>query len=102
MLVRHVLSQLSYAPSTAAVAVFLYCISDGCYYTHTPPFCQALIQNFSIFLSEACQQGFDLLRRELVDGIAELALDMDGFPLIHDLLQILPADSDQRGGHALT
>ena len=27
---------------------------------------------------------------------------MDGFPLIHDLLQILPADSDQRGGHALT
>ncbi len=42
MLVRHVLSQLSYAPNFGAAS-----LSDGSYYTRTCLICQAL---FSIFL----------------------------------------------------
>ena len=40
MLVRHVLSQLSYAPLRPSEWRSL--ISDGSYYTRRPPFCQAL------------------------------------------------------------
>ena len=50
MLVRHVLSQLSYAPKLCREGLHL---SDGFYYTHGSPFCQAL---FSVFFTEILGQ----------------------------------------------
>ncbi len=44
MLVRHVLSQLSYAPEHFALTV---CLSDVFYYTQGVPFCQELFSIFS-------------------------------------------------------
>ena len=43
MLVRHVLSQLSYAPKCSRFGSDL---SDGYYYTHGTPICQAIFFKF--------------------------------------------------------
>ena len=43
MLVRHVLSQLSYAPKYSRFGSDL---SDGYYYTQEPPICQAIFFKF--------------------------------------------------------
>ena len=43
MLVRHVLSQLSYAPKYSRFGSDL---SDGYYYTHGTPICQAIFFKF--------------------------------------------------------
>ena len=103
MLVRHVLSQLSYAPElslkkchASATVVIIH--------THHH-FVKHYFENFRNFFFiplKRQKQRLKLLRRELIDVVAKLALDADGLILLHQLLKILFADCDQGLCDALT
>ena len=90
MLVRHVLSQLSYAPVRR--------ISQRRVLLYTPT--TILSRRFFLFFvflekSDFFQNFGDFLRGKVIDRIAELAFHMDGLPVLHNLLHFFFAQADE-------
>ena len=95
MLVRHVLSQLSYAPLLAALhqrRVLLYMLTI---------ILSSTISNFFQFFSKGLQKLFDLFWSKFIVGIAELTLDLNRFVLVHNFPQFILSDCDQGGFHPI-
>ena len=85
-------------------------LSDMTHYTHGKPICQALFSNF--FIEFLCMgfRGFshgnpiilhffqdfsNIFRSERINRITELTIHMEGFLVLHNVGQFLPAQADQ-------
>ena len=113
MLVRHVLSQLSYAPLPQRCAYklnarviihrqgsFVKCFFH--FFRRNFPSDKLPCKYFLIIgKSHLFQEFFQILRRKFIDRVAELALHRERFFLGDDVLQFLPTQADQSGGHPL-